>query len=71
MRVPLLARRPPSTLEQLVGPTRARMLRRRLGLVAIGTGIALLRPRPRWRGTHRAVAAAGLLTVLVALAVLV
>jgi hypothetical protein len=45
MRVPL--RRPPSALEQLLGRRRARMLRRRLGVIALEVGVSLLKPRTR------------------------
>jgi len=47
MRVPLSVRRSPTFLEQLVGKRRARLLRRRLGLLALGTGVALLKPKTR------------------------
>ena len=43
------ARRPPDLLEQLLGRRRARLLRRRLGLLALGAGVTLLRPRTRWK----------------------
>jgi hypothetical protein len=46
MRVSL--HRDPSTLEQLLGRRRARSLRRRLGFIAVGTGLSLLKPRTRW-----------------------
>jgi len=46
MRVSL--RRPPTLLDQLVGRKRAKVLRRRLGLVALGTGVSLLKPRTIW-----------------------
>ena len=48
MRLSLTARRPPSALERLLGPKRARKLRRQLGLVALGTGYTLLKPRAGW-----------------------
>lgn len=41
----LVVRRPPSTLERLLGRRRVRRLRRRVGLAALGTGMVLLRPR--------------------------
>jgi len=41
-------RRPPSTLERILGRRRARAVRRRLGLLALGTGFDLLKPRSRW-----------------------
>jgi hypothetical protein len=42
-------RRPPDRLEQLLGRRRARVVRRRLGLLAIGAGVTLLKPRTRWK----------------------
>jgi hypothetical protein len=48
MRVSLTSRRPPSVVEQLLGRRRARLLRRRLAFLALGTGVTLLRPRTRW-----------------------
>jgi hypothetical protein len=47
MRVSLPTRHPPSLLEQLLGRRRARILRRRLGFVALGVGYSLVRPRSR------------------------
>ncbi len=41
----VVVRRPPSTLERLLGRRRVRRLRRRVGLAALGTGMVLLRPR--------------------------
>ena len=41
----LVARRPPTALERLLGRRRARRLRRRVGLAAVGTGLVLLRPK--------------------------
>jgi hypothetical protein len=35
-------------LEQVLGRRRARLLRRRLGLLALGAGVTLLRPRTPW-----------------------
>ena len=46
MRVSL--RRPPTLLEQLLGRRRAKLLRRRIGLLAMGAGVSLLKPRSRW-----------------------
>jgi hypothetical protein len=43
MRVSL--RRPPTRLEQLLGRRRATSLRRRIGLIALGAGVSLLKPR--------------------------
>jgi hypothetical protein len=63
MRVSL--RRPPSTLEQLLGRRRARVLRRRLGYIAIGAGVSLLKPRARWAPV--ALTAAVALTLIVGL----
>ena len=48
MRVQLPTRRPPGLVEQLLGRRRARVLRRRLGLLAVGAGVTLLKPRTRW-----------------------
>jgi hypothetical protein len=48
MRVSLHVRRPPTLLEQLVGRRRARMLRRRLGLLLLGSGASMLKPRTIW-----------------------
>lgn len=62
MRLSLTARRPPTALERLLGPKRARRLRRRLGLLALGTGYTLLKPRPGWAP----VAGSAALVVLVA-----
>jgi hypothetical protein len=67
MRVPLPARRPPALLEQLLGRRRARTLRRRLGLLALGAGVTLLKPRMRWGPL--AMTAVAALTFVVALAV--
>jgi hypothetical protein len=63
MRLSLTARRPPTALERLLGPKRARRLRRRLGLVALGAGYGLLKPRAR----SAAIAGAAALAVAVAL----
>ena len=41
----LVTRRPPTMVERLLGRRRARRLRRRIGLAAVGTGIMLLRPK--------------------------
>lgn len=47
MRVALpTTRRPPTLVERIVGRRRARRLRRRVGLAAVGLGVSLLRPRP-------------------------
>jgi hypothetical protein len=45
----LPARRRPDLLEQVLGRHRARVFRRRLGLLALGAGVKLLRPRTRWK----------------------
>jgi hypothetical protein len=37
-------RRPPTLLERLLGRKRAKRARRRLGYVAVGAGIAMLKP---------------------------
>lgn len=47
MHLPATLRRKPTRLELLLGRQRAAQLRRRLGLLALGTGVSLLRPRPR------------------------
>ena len=47
MRVSLSTRRPPSLLEQLVGRRRTRLLRRRLGFVALGVSYSMLKPRSK------------------------
>jgi hypothetical protein len=39
-------RRPPTLVERIVGRRRARRLRRRVGLLAVGLGVSMLRPRP-------------------------
>jgi hypothetical protein len=50
IHIPARWRRPPPTLlERLVGRPRARAIRRRLGFVAIGAGVTLLRPRYPWK----------------------
>ncbi|HMC43462.1 MAG TPA: hypothetical protein VKI20_10675 [Acidimicrobiales bacterium] len=61
MRLPTPSRRRLTALERLLGKRRARRLRRRLGLVALGTGLLLLRPRRSWAPVLAAVlvAAAG------------
>lgn len=40
-----ITRRPPTLLERVLGRRRARLVRRRLGLAAVGVGVSLLRPR--------------------------
>ena len=45
MRLPLPTRRPPSTIQRVIGKRRARQLRHRVGLVALSTGVMLLRPK--------------------------
>lgn len=45
MRVSLPVRRPPTVLEQLLGRRRASKLRRRVGLLLVGTGASMLKPR--------------------------
>jgi hypothetical protein len=49
MRLPLLRESPPTFMERLVGRRRARQVRRGLGFAAVGFGLALLRPKPRYR----------------------
>lgn len=50
IRIPARLRRPPPTLlERLVGRPRARAIRRRVGFVAIGAGVSLLKPRHPWK----------------------
>ena len=41
-------RRPPTVLERALGRRRARDVRRRAGLFALGAGASLLKPRTRW-----------------------
>jgi hypothetical protein len=43
----MLRRRPPTLLERVVGKKRARRARRRLGYLALGTGVAMLKPTMR------------------------
>jgi hypothetical protein len=62
MRVSLPTRRPPGLLEQLLGRRRARIVRRRLGFVALGVGYSLLKPRSR---VAPVAVVAGALTLLV------
>ena len=59
-------RRQPTTLERLLGRRRARRLRRRLGLVALGAGVSLLRPRPAWAPLAAGAATVTALAVVVA-----
>ena len=40
----LRRRRPPTLAERLLGRRRARRLRRRLGYLALGSGVGLLKP---------------------------
>jgi hypothetical protein len=62
VQIPTLpARRRPDLLEQVLGRRRARVLRRRLGLLALGAGVTLLKPRTRWKP----VAIAAVLAVVV------
>ena len=49
MRVAPFGRHTASTIERLLGRRRARRLRRRLGLAALGAGVLLLRPRTSWK----------------------
>jgi hypothetical protein len=63
MRVSLPRRRRPTTLEQLLGKQRARLLRRRLGVLALGAGVSLLKPRTRWAPV--AITLAGTMAVLI------
>lgn len=56
MRVFQPTRRPPTIPERLLGRRHARILRRRLGLFALGAGYTLLRPRSRWSRRVTAVA---------------
>jgi hypothetical protein len=43
----MLRRRPPTLLERVVGKKRARRARRRFGYLALGTGVAMLKPTMR------------------------
>jgi hypothetical protein len=65
MRVSL--RRPPTILEQLLGRKRAKSLRRRLGVVAVATGVALLKPRVTRAGV--ALTCAAVLVAIVGLGI--
>jgi hypothetical protein len=40
----MLLRRPPTLVEQVLGRKRARRARRRLGYLALGAGVTMLRP---------------------------
>lgn len=40
----MLLRRPPTLLERALGKKRAKRARRRLGYLALGAGVAMLRP---------------------------
>ena len=40
----MLTRRPPTLLERTLGRKRAKRVRRRLGYLAVGTGVAMLKP---------------------------
>lgn len=50
-------RRPPTMLERAVGRRRARRIRRRVGLLLVGTGFVVMRPQ-RVRPAMTAAAAA-------------
>lgn len=70
MRVALpTTRRPPTLVERVVGRRRARRLRRRAGLLAVGLGVSMLRPRPA-RAALAVTGAAALVACGYALAVL-
>jgi hypothetical protein len=56
-------RRPTTPLDRLLGARRARRLRRRLGWLLIGAGVASLRPRVR-AGTVAAWVTAGALAAV-------
>jgi hypothetical protein len=47
MRVSLPTRRPSGLLEQVLGRRRARVLRRRLGFLALAVGYSLVKPRSK------------------------
>lgn len=66
MRLPLLRQPPPTFMERLVGRRRARLLRRRVGLAAVGVGLALLRPKSRYRANGPVAVAGAILFCLVA-----
>jgi hypothetical protein len=68
MRLRLLRPPPPTPLERLIGRRRARLVRRRIGLLALGVGVTLLRPKPRVRGAGKLVVL-GTLVLLVVSAV--
>jgi hypothetical protein len=54
-------------MERVLGRRRARMVRRRVGFVALGLGFTLLRPQPRVR-SGRVVLVVGAVMVCVAVA---
>jgi len=58
----VLRRRPPTTLERLLGRERARRLRRQLAHAAFGTGFVLYKPTLR---RAAAIAGSGLVSVIV------
>jgi hypothetical protein len=65
MTMRLLRQPPPTLLERLLGRRRARLVRRRFGLAAVGVGLALLRPKPRHRSTGSIVIVGAVLASLV------
>ncbi len=67
MDIRLLRKPPPTLVERILGRHRARLVRRRLGLAALGVGVALLRPKPGYRATAL-VAAVAAAAVLIAVA---
>jgi hypothetical protein len=69
MRLRLLRPPPPTTLERLIGRRRARVVRRRVGFLALGVGVTLLRPKPRVSGARTLVVLGTLLLFVVVSAV--
>lgn len=61
-------RPPPTILEQLLGRKRAKLLRRRLGFVALAAGVSLLKPRVRL--AHAVLAGTVVLGAVVGLGIL-
>jgi hypothetical protein len=65
MRVSL--RRPPTLAERLLGRRRAKVLRRRLGFLALGVGASLIKPRATW--TRSSITGAAVVAVIVGVSI--